>query len=43
MNKGASSLEILFYSDKPEVVETWIAYLRAEGLDFKPVFREPGQ
>lgn len=43
MNKVASPMEILFYSDKPEVVETWMACLRAEGLDFKPVFREPGQ
>lgn len=43
MNKGASSLEILFYSEMPEVVETWVTCLRAEGLDFTPVFREPGQ
>lgn len=43
MNKGASPLEILFHAAKPEAAETWMTYLREEGLDFKPVFREPGQ
>ena len=43
MNKVASSLEILFYADQPEIVNAWIEYLRDEGLDFTPVFRKPGQ
>src|SRR5690554_6645023 len=43
MNKVASSLEILFHAGEPGVVEKWIQYLRDEGLDFTPVFGEPGQ
>lgn len=43
MNKGASSLEILFYAEQREIVDEWMTYLREEGLDFTPLFREPGQ
>lgn len=43
MSKGASSLEILFAADQRETVDEWMTYLREEGLDFTPLFREPGQ
>ena len=43
MSRVASPLEILFHADEPETVQKWITYLRDEGLDFTPVFREPGQ
>ncbi len=43
MNRGTSPLEILFHADQREVVDKWVAYLRDEGMDVKPVFREPGQ
>lgn len=43
MNKGASSLEILFHAEPPELVDAWMGYLRTEGLEFNPVFRKPGQ
>lgn len=43
MNKVASSLEILFHADQPDVIDQWISYLRDEGLEFTPVFRKPDQ
>lgn len=43
MSAGVSSLEILFHSIRPEQVENWIQFLRDEGLEFTPVFRQPGQ
>lgn len=36
-------MEILFQAPKPEIADKWITCLRGEGLDFTPVFREPGQ
>src|SRR5690625_4594787 len=43
MTREASPLEILFYAEQPERVEKWIRFLRDEGLEFRPVFREPDQ
>lgn len=43
MSKVASSLEILFYAEQRAMVDEWMTYLREEGLEFTPVFREPGQ
>ncbi len=43
MSKATTGLEILFHAGGTEAVEEWLGFLRDEGLDFTPVFRETGQ
>lgn len=43
MSKASPTLEILFYTPEEGVADEWVSYLRDEGLDFKPVFWQPGQ
>ncbi|MFA5520825.1 MAG: glyoxylate/hydroxypyruvate reductase A [Castellaniella sp.] len=43
MNRATPALEILFHAGRTEAVDQWIGFLRDEGLEFTPVFREEGQ